>query len=341
MTKNKPILYLSALAVLQLVIYLVLRISGAPTAEVKYLVEVDTSKVSEMSIYHDGTTVTLKRGADTWEVTNPYQYPANNRFVKTLLEKLSDMRIESEVTSNKGRFSEFEVDTAGTRVTLYQSGDRSDFILGKTASGYRQTYARLENEDTIYMIRGSYGTAANRKADAWREKKVSDFEEADVVKVTTPNLTLVRENQDDWRVTDDKGESFVADQSKGKRIPSSLSRLRTSDFPEADDYKAVNFNKPLHSFRVDLKSGDFRDISFYSDPADSNKYFMKYHKKPHVFRVFKGTLNNLLKKPDELKADPDKAPAQMGQGQPQLDPAQMKALQQQMNRGKKPPRNKK
>ncbi|MDP8206232.1 MAG: DUF4340 domain-containing protein [Candidatus Electryonea clarkiae] len=302
--KNKNLIYLGAAVVVLFGLYCLLQIGNVPKAEIMMLVETDTSMVTEVSIYKDGATTTLTRGEKGWNITNPYEYPANNSFIKTLLKKLDDLRIESTVTTNAKRWAEFELDDGkATKVTIVQGDVQSDFYIGKSASGYKQTYARLEGKDEVLLIRGTYGVAVNRKPESWREKKVADFAEEEVIKVTTHLLEMVKDGED-WRVTTKGGESFVADQSKAGRVPRSLKNLRTSDFPEPADYEGVNWDKPYREVTVGLSTGDTRSIRFYEDPNEENRYFMRYHNTEHVFRVYKGVIGQIFKEADDLKAKP-------------------------------------
>ncbi len=299
--KSKQILYLALAAVVLLVIYVFTQSRSIPKAEMKMFVAVDTAKVEEVVIYHDGTTTNLNRTDKGWEITNPFEYKANKSFINTMLKKFMDMRIESRITDKKARWPEFEVhDELATKVTLVQDGNRSDFYIGKASSGYQQTYARLEGEDTVYLIKGTFGVAINRQPEAWREKKVSDMEVDQMLKITTDNLALEKEGMD-WRVTTKDGESFVADQTKADRMAKSLQNLRTSDFPEQKDFEMIDWDKPSNEALVELTTGDSRRIRLYPDPNDDNRYFMRYHDHETVFRVYKGMVGQMFKEKDDLK----------------------------------------
>jgi hypothetical protein len=306
---TKQLLYLGLAIVVLAVIYFAVQSGSVPKAEISMLVEIDTANVSEVSIYKDGTTTTLTRGEKGWNITNPYEFPANNSFIKTMLKKIDDLRIETKVTSNKERWPEFELNEAkGTKVTVIQDGNRSDFIIGKASSGYKQTYARLEGSegDDVYLIRGSYGVAINRAPGSWREKKIADFTEEEIIKYTTDELEMVKEGED-WRITPKEGESFLAEQVKAKKITRNLKNLRTSDFPDEEDYKDVDWDKPYKECLIELSTGDSRKLSFYHDKSEDkdNRYFLKYHDRPTVFRVYKGMVSQLFKEPEELRMDPE------------------------------------
>ncbi len=303
----KQLTILAVIAIALLGIYLLLQLGGTPTAEFKDLVAVDTSKVTSISLYYDGHTTTMERRSNGWQVVNPFDFKANDGLVVTLLGKLDDLRIETEVTDNKNSWGEYELtDAQASRVTIVQNGQEYTFFVGKSATGYRQSYARLAGEDTVFLIRGVYGTALKRLPKDWRQKKVADYEATEIIKVATPNMTL--ELQPDgatWRVTDKRGNGYDADLAKVNKLNNQLANLRTSDFPDEEEYADVNWNNPDHEVTVTLQGGTQKNIRFYLIDADKKRYFMRFADKPTVFRLYESMFRQTMNTADEMRPDED------------------------------------
>ncbi len=119
---NKHLTYLMASAVALFAIYLILLSGNQPKSIYRDLVPVDTSLVSQVEVYKDGSTVTLNKRGDSWFITNPGpEFPVNSSFIGTMIKKLDDLRVESEITSKKTRWAEFELDDdKATRITVTQ-----------------------------------------------------------------------------------------------------------------------------------------------------------------------------------------------------------------------------
>src|SRR3989339_348123 len=96
--KGKTILILVVACVVLIALYFLLETGSVPQAENKMLVDVDSSLVGAVTIFSEGQTVTLERRPDSWYITNPIEFRANNSFVKTMLGKLEEMKIESEIS---------------------------------------------------------------------------------------------------------------------------------------------------------------------------------------------------------------------------------------------------
>ncbi len=115
---NKHLTYLMASAIALFVIYLILLSGNQPKSEYRELVAIDTSLITQVEVYKDGSTVTLAKRDNSWYITNPTpEFPANSGFIVTMMKKLDDLRIESEITSNRGRWSEFELEDDNSSIT--------------------------------------------------------------------------------------------------------------------------------------------------------------------------------------------------------------------------------
>ncbi len=305
--KNRQLFILGVVALVLLALYWLLQSRSVPHRKVEWLAEVDTSQVTQVMIQYDGNTVTLARGENEWKIVDPFEYRANDRFVKTLLSKLTQLRIESEITSNKNRWKEFKVDTTGTRVSIWQGDRRDDIVLGKAATGYRQTYARRDAEDTVYLVKGNYGASFTRKPDAWRDKLIAHYKAEDVLKIQAGDFTMEREEAGDqaetqWRVTPEKGESFLADKGKANSLVNGFVRMRAYDFPPEEEVAKINWEKPDRTATVELKSGETLTYRWVREKKDSDsRYFLKLDDNPVIFRQYKGVVKPLFRSVDEMR----------------------------------------
>ncbi len=306
--KMKQLLILVGAVLILWLVFVLMDQSSVPTAEESYLVDVDTTEVTELEIMHGGETITLTRHDDGfWFITNPIEFRANRRYVTQLLEKLGDMRIESEITDKQSRWGEFELDTAGVSLTVRQ-GDREDrVVIGKAAESYKQSYARYEDDTEVYLVKGTYKMVLSRTMDNWRDKQIFLHQQHDIVGIETDAWTLAL-NGDDWslRVA---GEEVPADKPAATRIQSQLARMRTSSFPEAEEYQNVDFEAdPDNTVQVVLQWGDIVPIRFFKDTENERRYFVKYGSDDTVYVLFEGIYNQIFVAADDLIAKPPPDP---------------------------------
>src|SRR5579872_2369079 len=75
------------------------------------LAEVKADQVRSLTLTQPGgkDTVTLAKQNDKWQVTSPYDKPADQQAVKSALESLEKMRWGDVTTQQKGQHGEMEV----------------------------------------------------------------------------------------------------------------------------------------------------------------------------------------------------------------------------------------
>jgi len=300
--KNKQLLYMAGAIVVLFVIYFFTQRSSVPVADVNYIYDIDTSKVTEATLYDEGHTVTVVRDGAEWNIVNPFEYKANPRFGQILLEKLADMRVESVVTTKEERWDEFGLAEDPTRVAIKQGDKEVIFYVGKTADGYRQTYMRRDGSNDVLLVKGSYGVAFTRIPEQWKDKTILKLDQHTIQGVSTDDYHMFRNSdQDDTWFVDAKGaDTRTCDYSEVKRVLSSVSNLRTSDFPTEDAYANVKWDKPKYTMTVDFFDGSNNKLQFFKDPAQDSFFFVKLEGNDVVFKVYPGTTNQIFKKAEDL-----------------------------------------
>ena len=212
------------------------------------------------------------------------------------------MRIESEVTSNKDRWGEFEVDTSGVVLTVRADGDESRVVVGKAAESYRQSYARPADADNVYLVTGTYKMQLSRSLENWRDKQIFPHEQHNIVRVEAPEYTLIRDGEN-WTLLDAAGDTLNVDKTKAVQVQSQIARLRTSDFPDEEEYADVNWDDPTSVVTVGLDNGDDLTMQFYLDPNNERRYFVRMGDNEHVYVIFEGIYNQIVKGTDKLVAE--------------------------------------
>ncbi len=301
--KPKQILYLTIATVVLLAIYVVSERGNMPTAETKHLIEVDTSKVTEMSFYFEGSTVTLDRRGSEWWINNPIEYRANPQFVDAALQKLTMFRIESEITSKKERWGEFDLNQdKAVHATVVADGKSADFYLGKVAEGYKHTYARIEGNDTVYLLKDTYSTALVKASDLWRDKRILAIEQWELLGIETNDYKITRTGEQEaaWLLNSADGSLDTTFYQKTKNIQASVSRLKTSDFPKEEDYTNINWDKPANVLKVTLSSGVSEEISFFKDLENEKRYYVRMKDNDTTFRLYEGAFNQIFKTVEEI-----------------------------------------
>ncbi|MDQ2657594.1 MAG: DUF4340 domain-containing protein, partial [Bacteroidota bacterium] len=128
--------------------------------------------------------VKLIRDAAGWRVSREdITVPANTDRVRTLMTNLTALKPERIVTRKEEKWDEYQVgDTTGTKVAAFVGNEEVvRLIVGKQAVGV--TYVRRSDEDEVYEVSGSVGSAFNMKFDDWRNPYLLRLPKDDITRI--------------------------------------------------------------------------------------------------------------------------------------------------------------
>ncbi|RMG16490.1 MAG: DUF4340 domain-containing protein [Bacteroidetes bacterium] len=303
---NKQLLI--ALAVLA-VLYLgaVMLHSGGDQTFRKNIAVVDTARVNNMLIIRPGgESISLQKSSGAWVVNLPggKAAPAAGSSVESAVNSLVSLEAVQLVSRDEEKWSEYKVDTAGTRVQLLE-GDEPllDIVLGRfeyKQSG-PQNYVRLYDEDEIYLVNGFLEMSFNKEPNDWRDKELvkGSRSEWSMIAFNYPadsSFQLVKGEDNKWRFSD----STEVDASKMSSYLSTLENLRGITF--VDDMQAPG--SPLMEVQV-TGSGSALQIRAYPK-ADGTGYIISSNQNPDAYfdgsslwsRVFVGKSHFLPPPPE-------------------------------------------
>ena len=121
----------------------------------KELISIDTARVTQLLITKENITTSLSKKGNNWEVsTVDGSFAAETSKVVGVLMSLQTIQPSRIATRNPDKWKDFQVDSTGTRVQIFE-GDRKslDIILGRFGmQGQQQffTYVRLFEDNDVY-----------------------------------------------------------------------------------------------------------------------------------------------------------------------------------------------
>jgi len=149
----------------------------------------DAAKITKFILKNkDAEPVTLEKKGDAWEVTAPLQAPADQNAVKSLIENIQKIDVKAKIADTADVHEKYELTAdAGLHAQVFE-GDKKilDMVFGK--KGSRGQMAKMAGDDpTVYAIDGfsSYNWAKELKG--WRDKKIFEFEDGNVIAAEVEN----------------------------------------------------------------------------------------------------------------------------------------------------------
>ena len=129
--------------------------------------------------------VTLSKKGDKWQVTAPYDKPADQTAVKSVVEALEKMKWGDITTQQKERHGDLEVsDDKAVHVIAKDSGGGvlADLYLGKVAGA--ATMVRVAGKDEVWQGADLYASNFKKDGKSWRDHTVFDLRAEDAQTLT-------------------------------------------------------------------------------------------------------------------------------------------------------------
>ena len=170
-----------------------------------HVLHFDAEKIEEISIEGGGETIELQRDDGRWFMKEPVRDRAEEAFVMQILALAQGLRQEAVLTPGKGgdAFKPYGLDQPGLRLRLEGGGKPVELLFGKETPVEGRCYAKLEGRDEIYVVDVALRDWVGRKADDFREHRLSDLDPRHVSEVTIETaggtIRLVRDGVD-WEL---------------------------------------------------------------------------------------------------------------------------------------------
>lgn len=150
------------------------------------LVDIDTAKVTEILLYpksQNNNQVRLFKDNELWKVNLSNNKNANvpRSKIQSLFTKLLEIKPNRLAARGESSWNEFEVDSAATRIKVFEGRDLTlDLLIGRFSFQQPRTmntFVRLAEDTDVYEVEGFLGMTFDQNADAFRDGTVikSDY----------------------------------------------------------------------------------------------------------------------------------------------------------------------
>jgi hypothetical protein len=277
--------------VLLLIAFLVLQKPGeqsASSASTGLMFKVDSLSVDKVEIKAHASSLVLEKRGVEWYVAQPVNYKADQSNVGQIIHQVKNLEVKNIVSSKPEKHSVFQVDQAGTQVTVSEkSKEIASFILGKMAGSYSESYARRLNSDDVFIVEGASSYMFDRPVKDWRDKTIMTAPKESIKDIryqygdTAFNVTF---SDSAWSVGKEKVQQSVAE-----GIVSSLSNLQADDF--IDSTLSPKVTAMIAYAGVQIR---------FSFDKLVNKYYVQSSNAPQWFVLEQWKANQILKRKKEI-----------------------------------------
>lgn len=254
-------------------IYFIIEFTGGKERSKSYrstLVDIDTAKVSGMVIEKEGKSLLIERvNASEWlvELENGKKVKAKASSVKSSLNNLNTIEPSRLASKDPGKWKDYQVDSAGTRVKVIEDGDQAlDIILGRFGVKDQRsyfTYVRLFDDDEVYTVDNFMGISFSNDPSSFREQMFFRTKKDSIhtISFNYPDSSFVlTKSESSWLI-----DNNVADSTNTADFISKLTYTTSKEF--VDDVES--FGTPEISVVIEANGEDNLTISGYSIPGKS------------------------------------------------------------------------
>ena len=251
------------------------------------------------------TTTTLVQQNDQWLVESMDNYPADQKAVGELLDKVAEMKTVQRVSSNPEKQAVFQVDSSGTEAKL---SDASGNLLvhlfaGKTTPEIFNSYVRAADSDDVYIVPGHLKSTFDKGYRSWRDRSIFAFLKEDVIHLTIRSeeeeIELQVDASGEWQML--KPLVSAANRTEVEEITDLMSSLETDDFAETKDLSEYGLDVPMMSITATLKDGAAQTLLIGAEETGS--HYVKREDKAQIFELNKTRVDKLIRKSADLKSE--------------------------------------
>ncbi len=208
--------------------------------------------------------VVLEKKGDKWELSKPVSAPANDQFVKTLVDALKELKLVDRAAPKADdetkKMYELTPDK-GVHVIAFKGADKKlDATFGK--SGGLGDAVILDGKDEVFLIKGYSSWTFAKEAKEWRNRDILKIDDAAVVSMEIAN------KNGDWIFTKtdaDGGNNWKGVEAKKNKplpnfdpskVPGALGaykNLTAEDFADGKSPAETGVDAPVATVTIKMK----------------------------------------------------------------------------------------
>lgn len=273
--------------------------------------------------------VLVKKG-DSWRLSKPVDYAANQKNVESLLGNLPKLALKERVASSKESYGTYELDDKDALHVVVSAGDKpaADFYVGK--SGGRGQSVRIAGTDGVFIVDGLSKYLFDRDTKGWRDLAILEVEPEKVTKVVVENeigtFTFTKDGAT-WKdeLKKAKGGTGKVKEFESSKVDDLVKAFKTvsaSGFGDDKTLMDAGLAEPRAVVKLTTEGGSEVTLLVGSDGENSSRW-AKVPEKDQIFAVSSWvsdwavadeTKFQKSKEPEKPEGSPDGMPPGMPPG---------------------------
>jgi len=175
--------FVLGLIIVVLSAYLVFHKDGSDPVNMPNLPDISQMDITRLEIKKAGTTLVIEKKDSGWVIGDD-KFPADETQVNAMVANIKGFKLTALVSEAKD-YSRYDLDDEHKiKVTAFSKDKVArTFNLGKTASSYRHTFVKLDNDNRVFHAEQNFREAFEKKEDDLTNKKVLACEPDSITRV--------------------------------------------------------------------------------------------------------------------------------------------------------------
>jgi hypothetical protein len=291
---KKWIFVLSGLLAAQLVLAMILGLTvednGTFQTEEK-LLSFNKLAVSSLQIVDSTDSMEIENQENKWLLPNNGNFPASQRKVEQLLDRLAALEKGWPVARTRGAAQRFAVDEERFErklILLSDDGTPTTLYVG-SSPGFRKVYVRSGGKDEIFAAEFKVWEA-NAKTEDWIDKDILALDQSSVQRIEMPGIIMQRQDGRLQVMNLDEKEQTIAGESNA--LLGKITGLRIQSLLGTDVEPEYRQDEPVFEISMTTEGGEALDYRF-SKPQNAAYYVLKRSDLDYYFEVAEYTVNPL------------------------------------------------
>ena len=275
------------------------------------VVNFNRDKIDGIVIQNGDEKIDIRRRDSKWRLETPIKDQADTSLVSNLLLDLENWQKDAtisakEIDTDKKKLNEFGLSKPKLRLKLLGEGAPPEILFGKDAALEGKMYVRFENSRETYLANQSVRKDIEKKADDFRDRKLTDLITAQVarVMVKTPAGEMELEKKGDhWEIV--KPLRARGDDQRIGDLIAQVTTARIEQFVADDhgDLRPYGLAEPRGSitlFGQDDKQGQTLQIGGVPE-KQPDQIYVRFSPRAFVYTLPKKTGEIFNIRPNDLR----------------------------------------
>jgi hypothetical protein len=277
----------------------------------KILKNFDRDKIDGIVIQNGDDKIEIRRQDKKWRLETPIKDQADSSAIDNILLDLESWQKDAtisakEIEADKNKLAEFGLNKSKLRLKLLGPDAPPEIFFGKDAVLEGKMYVRFENSKQTFLASQSVKKGIEKKAEDFRDKKLTDLITAQVVrvvlKIPTGEMELLK-SADHWEIT-----RPLRARADDQKIGDLIARVTTAQIQQfvADDrgdlhpYGLAEPRGSITLFGQGDKQGQMLQIGAVPE-KNKDQVYVRFSARGFVYTVPKKIEELLNAKPNDLR----------------------------------------